>query len=55
MWAVEPPTGEMVEGLRNLDEGYIPPIFIEQNGADLLDRKTIVGPKGFDRVDSPAH
>ena len=45
VWAVEPPTGEMVEGMRNLDEGYIPPIFVEQNGADLLDRKTIVGPK----------
>lgn len=45
VWAVEPPTGEMVEGLRNLDEGYIPPIFLDQNGADLLDRKTIVGPK----------
>jgi cysteine synthase B len=45
VWAVEPPTGETVEGLRNLDEGYIPPIFVEQNGADLLDRKTIVGPK----------
>ena len=24
--------GEMVEGLRNLDDGYIPPIFVEQGG-----------------------
>ena len=45
LWAVEPPTGETVEGLRNLDEGYIPPIFIDQGGADLLDRKTMVGPR----------
>jgi cysteine synthase B len=44
LWAVEPPTGETVEGLRNLDDGYIPPIFLEQGGADLLDRRTIVGP-----------
>jgi cysteine synthase B len=44
IWAVEPPAGETVEGLRNLDDGYIPPIFLEQAGADLLDRKTVVGP-----------
>src|SRR5262247_2272413 len=25
--AVEPPSGELVEGLRNLDDGYIPPVF----------------------------
>ena len=24
IWAVEPPVGEMVDGLKNLDEGYIP-------------------------------
>jgi cysteine synthase B len=45
VWAVEPPTGEMVDGLRNLDDGYIPPIFEEQGGAALLDRKTIVKPR----------
>ncbi len=45
VWAVEPPTGEMVDGLKNLDEGYIPPIFIDHGGADLLNRKKIVGPK----------
>ena len=45
IWAVEPPTGEMVDGLKNLDEGYIPPIFTDNNGVDLLDRKSIVGPK----------
>jgi [CysO sulfur-carrier protein]-thiocarboxylate-dependent cysteine synthase len=44
VWAVEPPAGEMVDGLRNLDDGYIPPIFIELGGPDLLDRKTMVGP-----------
>jgi cysteine synthase B len=45
VWAVEPPAGEMVDGLRNLDDGYIPPIFIELGGAELLDRKTMVGPR----------
>jgi cysteine synthase B len=45
IWAVEPPAGETVEGLRNLDDGYIPPIFIEQGGADILDGKTVVGPR----------
>ena len=25
--AVEPPAGELVEGLRNLEDGYIPPVY----------------------------
>jgi cysteine synthase B len=45
VWAVEPPAGEMVDGLRSLDDGYIPPIFTELGGQDLLDRKTIIGPR----------
>ena len=45
IWAVEPPAGEMVDGLRNLDDGYIPPIFEELGGAELLDRKTVVRPR----------
>lgn len=45
IWAVEPPAGELVDGLRNLDDGYIPPIFLEGGGEQLLDRKTIVGPR----------
>jgi len=45
VWAIEPPSGEMVDGLRNLEDGYIPPIFEEQGGAELLDNKTIVGPR----------
>jgi cysteine synthase B len=44
VWAVEPPSGETVDGLRNLDDGYIPPIFEDLGGADLLDRKTVVRP-----------
>jgi [CysO sulfur-carrier protein]-thiocarboxylate-dependent cysteine synthase len=40
--AVEPPLGERVEGLRNLDEGYIPPVYEKWRGAELLDRKRIV-------------
>jgi [CysO sulfur-carrier protein]-thiocarboxylate-dependent cysteine synthase len=43
--AVEPPLGERVEGLRNLDEGYIPPVFDRWDGADLLDRKRVVRPR----------
>jgi len=35
----------MVDGLRNLDDGYIPPIFEDQGGAELLDRKTVVRPR----------
>ncbi|MDA8397195.1 MAG: cysteine synthase family protein [Actinomycetota bacterium] len=45
VWAIEPPSGEMVDGLRNLDDGYIPPLFIDNNGFELLDRKTVVGPR----------
>lgn len=45
VWAVEPPSGEHVDGLRNLDDGYIPPIFEQLGGARLLDRKTVVRPK----------
>ena len=45
VWAVEPPAGEMVDGLRSLDDGYIPPIFSDLGGAELLDRKTIVAPR----------
>jgi [CysO sulfur-carrier protein]-thiocarboxylate-dependent cysteine synthase len=45
VWAVEPPAGELVDGLRNLDDGYIPPIFTDLGGPDLLDRKTIVNPR----------
>jgi len=45
IWAIEPPSGEMVDGLRNLDDGYIPPIFIDAGGEALLDRKVIVRPK----------
>jgi cysteine synthase B len=43
--AVEPPIGEKVEGLRNLDEGYIPPVYEKWGGADLLDGKRIVRPR----------
>jgi [CysO sulfur-carrier protein]-thiocarboxylate-dependent cysteine synthase len=45
VWAVEPPAGEQVDGLRNLDDGFIPPIFEELGGAELLDRKTVVRPR----------
>ena len=43
--AVEPPSGEQVEGLRILDDGYIPPVFDKWGGYDLLDGKSIVRPR----------
>ncbi|MDE0700452.1 MAG: cysteine synthase family protein [Acidimicrobiaceae bacterium] len=45
VFAVEPPVGEFVEGLRNLDEGYIPPVFERWGGLELLDGKRIVRPR----------
>jgi [CysO sulfur-carrier protein]-thiocarboxylate-dependent cysteine synthase len=38
--AVEPPAGELVQGLRNLEDGFVPPIF----DPAVLDRKLIVRP-----------
>ncbi len=45
VWAIEPPAGEMVDGLKNVDEGFVPPVFTDWNGYDLLDRKMIVRPR----------
>lgn len=45
VWAVEPPAGEMVDGLKNFDEGFVPPIFNDNGGYELLDRKKVVGPR----------
>ncbi len=45
VWAVEPPAGEMVDGLKNIDDGFIPPVFTDNDGFDLLDRKLIVRPR----------
>ena len=45
IWAIEPPAGETVDGLKSLDEGFVPPVFLEGGGYDLLDRKRIVGPR----------
>jgi cysteine synthase B len=44
IYAVEPPSGEHVEGLRSLDDGYVPPVFDKWGGMDLLDGKRIVRP-----------
>jgi [CysO sulfur-carrier protein]-thiocarboxylate-dependent cysteine synthase len=40
--AVEPPSGETVDGLRSLTDGYIPPIYENWGGVNLLDGKRIV-------------
>ncbi|MGH9077583.1 MAG: PLP-dependent cysteine synthase family protein [Acidimicrobiales bacterium] len=45
IWAVQPPVGEMVDGLKNLDEGFVPPVFSDNDGYSLLDRKRVVGPR----------
>jgi cysteine synthase len=45
VWAVEPPAGEMVDGLKNFDEGFVPPLFEANDGYALLDRKRVVGPR----------
>lgn len=45
LYAVEPPAGELVEGLRSLDDGYIPPVYEKWGGQQLLDGKRIVRPK----------
>ena len=45
IWAVEPPAGENVEGLRSLEDGFVPPVFERWGGQDLLDRKMIVRPR----------
>jgi cysteine synthase B len=45
VWAVEPPAGDLVDGLRTFDDGFIPPIFMDLGGEKLLDRKTVIGPE----------
>jgi cysteine synthase len=45
IWAIEPPAGEMVDGLKNIDEGFIPPVFVDNDGFELLDNKLIVRPR----------
>ncbi|MCY3617607.1 MAG: cysteine synthase family protein [Acidimicrobiaceae bacterium] len=45
VYAVEPPAGEMVDGLRSLDDGFIPPVYEKWGGADLLSGKRIVRPR----------
>jgi cysteine synthase len=45
IWAIEPPAGEMVDGLKNIDEGFVPEVFIDNDGYELLDRRIIVRPR----------
>jgi len=41
IWAVEPPAGELVDGLRSLDDGFVPPVFTDGGGAALLVRRPV--------------
>jgi cysteine synthase B len=45
LWAIEPPAGEMVDGLKNIDEGFVPEVFLDNDGYELLDRRLIVRPR----------
>ncbi|MEO7556985.1 MAG: cysteine synthase family protein [Acidimicrobiales bacterium] len=45
VWAIEPPSGEMVDGLKNFDDGFVPPVFEDGGGWDLLDRRLVVRPR----------
>ena len=47
--AVEPPAGELVQGLRNLDDGFVPPIFDPDGARPEVHR----APARVDRVDAP--
>ena len=51
MWAVEPPAGELVEGLRNLDDGFVPPVYDPAVHRPADHRAA----PGVDRVDPPPH
>ena len=43
--AIQPPVGLTVEGLRNLEEGYIPPVYEKWGGDSLLNGNRLVGPR----------
>jgi cysteine synthase B len=45
LWAIEPPTGELVDGLKNIDAGFVPEVFVDNGGYELLDRRIIVRPR----------
>ena len=45
IWAIEPPAGEMVDGLKNIDEGFVPPVFEDNRGYEMLNRRLIVRPR----------
>ena len=51
--AVEPPAGEKVEGLRSLDDGFVPPIF-EKWGGDDAARRPAGGAAPASRSSGPA-
>ena len=43
--AIEPPAGELVDGLKNIDEGFVPDVFEDNDGYELLDGRIIVRPR----------
>lgn len=45
VWGIEPPAGETVDGLKSFDDGFVPPVFLDNDGHQLLDRRLIVRPR----------
>ncbi len=46
VWAIEPPVGEMVDGLKQTStRASFPPVFLDNDGFELLDRRLIVRPR----------
>jgi cysteine synthase len=43
--AIEPPAGELVDGLKNIEEGFVPDVFLDNDGYELLDGRIIVRPR----------
>ena len=55
IWAIEPPAGEMVDGLKNIDEGFIPPVFLDNDGVRAARPPAHRPAPRVDRVDPAAH
>ena len=55
VWAIEPPAGEMVDGLKNIDEGFIPPVYEDNDGNSTPQPAAHRAAPRVDRVDAAAH
>ena len=55
IWAIEPPVGEMVDGLKNFDEGFVPAGVHRQRRLRPARPPPHRAAAGVDRVDPPPH